>query len=46
MIDLMEALRASIQKMTPAEGREPKTERKPPRRAPRSETGAKKSAKK
>jgi len=46
VIDLMEALRASIDKKSPARGREPKAERKPPQRAPRSETGAKKTAKK
>ena len=46
VIDLMEALRASIEKMTPGKGRAPQAERKPPRRAPRSDTGAKKTAKK
>ena len=46
VIDLMEALRASIEKMTPGKTRAPQAERKPPRRAPRSETGAKKTAKK
>ncbi len=46
VIDLMEALRASIDKKSPARGREPKAERKPPQRAPRSETGSKKTAKK
>jgi len=46
VIDLMEALRASIEKKTPAKASEPRAERKGPKKAQRSETGAKKSAKK
>jgi DNA end-binding protein Ku len=46
VIDLMDALRASIEKMSPTRVREPKAERKPPKRAEASEAGAKKTAKK
>ena len=46
VIDLMEALRASIEKKAIAGGREAKAERKPPKRVTRNETGAKKTTKK
>ena len=46
VIDLMEALRASLEKKAPAKGREPKTEaRKWPKRAPQAEPAARKTAK-
>jgi DNA end-binding protein Ku len=46
VIDLMEALRASLGKKAPAKGRETRTEtRKPPKRAREAEPAAKKAAK-
>src|SRR4030095_7489142 len=45
IIDLMEALRASLDKKAPAKGRETKTEaRKPPKRAQQAEPAARKTA--
>jgi len=47
VIDLMEALRASIEKKAPVKGREPRAEtRKPPKRAQQSEPSTKKTVKK
>ena len=46
VIDLMEALRASLEKKAPAKAREPRAEtRKPPKRAQQAEPAAKKAAK-
>ena len=46
VIDLMEALRASLEKKAPAKGRESKAEtRKPPKRAQQAEPAARKTAK-
>ncbi len=46
VIDLMEALRASLEKKPPAKGREPQAEtRKPPKRAQPAAPAAKKAAK-
>ena len=45
VIDLMEALRASLEKKAPAKAREPQAEaRKPPKRAQQAEPAAKKSS--
>jgi DNA end-binding protein Ku len=47
VIDLMEALRASLEKKAPARAQEARTEtRKPPKRAPQAEPAARKAAKK
>lgn len=47
VIDLMEALRASLERKAPAKAREPRAEeRKPPKRAQETEGAAKKTAKK
>src|SRR5882672_4639673 len=47
VIDLMEALRASLERKAPAEGRASQAEaRKPPKRAEQGETAAKKTVKK
>ena len=47
VIDLMEALRASLEKKAPAKARATEAEaRKPPKRAQESEASAKKAAKK
>ncbi|MNC98071.1 hypothetical protein D3C83_159250 [compost metagenome] len=47
VIDLMEALRASLGKKAPAKAREPEAEaRKPPKRAQQAEAPARKRAKK
>jgi DNA end-binding protein Ku len=46
VIDLMEALRASLEKKAPAKAREPRTEaRKPPKRAQAAEPAPKKAVK-
>jgi DNA end-binding protein Ku len=46
VIDLMEALRASLAKKAPAKGREPQAEtRKPPKRAQPAAPAAKKAVK-
>ncbi len=46
VIDLMEALRASLEKKAPAKAREPRAEtRKPPKRAQQAEPAARKTAK-